>query len=208
MRWALTYIKLPNPRSLHIALMLEYRIHGRGGQGSVAAAYLLAATAFHAGQMCQAFPAFGAERRGAPVTAFVRTADQPIKLRSQVRRPDFLIVQDGTLLRDDKITEGLKPGGGIVANTSQPGEDLASAFGCRTLTVPATEIAMKFLGRPIPNTALLGAFLLATGIFPIASLQAALQDRFSEDIVAKNLAQLEHVAGLVEPGIWKDQSDA
>lgn len=188
--------------------MMEYRIHGRGGQGSVAAAYLLAATAFHAGQMCQAFPAFGAERRGAPVTAFVRTSKHPIRLRAQVRNPDFLIVQDGTLLNDPEITQGLKPGGGIVANSTLDGSAIASRFGCRAISVPATEIAMEAIGRPIPNTALLAAFLHATGLFPMTSLEASLRDRFAGDILDQNLQQIEKVTAIVEGGVWKEMENA
>lgn len=188
--------------------MFEYRIHGRGGQGSVAAAYLLAATAFHAGQMCQAFPAFGAERRGAPVTAFVRTDKEPIRLRAQVRAPHFLIVQDGTLLQHGGITDGLRPGGGMVVNSRTPGEELSEVFDCRVLSVRATEMAVDVIGRPIPNTALLAAFLKATDLFPIASLCAALKDRFSGDILERNLRLVELAAESVEAGLWKETADA
>lgn len=188
--------------------MIEYRIHGRGGQGSVAAAYLLASTAFHAGQTCQAFPAFGAERRGAPVTAFVRTAEQPIKLRAQVRAPHYLIVQDGTLLQDARITSGLRPGGGMVVNSTQPEAEIAKRFGCQVLAVPATDMAVKALGRPIPNTALLAAFLSATGLFPVASLDAALRDRFSGDVLERNLTLVAEAAASVAPGLWKETADA
>ena len=188
--------------------MIEFRIHGRGGQGSVAAAYLLAAAAFHAGQMSQAFPAFGAERRGAPVTAFVRTDDHPIRLRSQVHSPDYLIVQDGTLLKDAGIAKGLKPGGGIVANTNLDSDEIASRFGCRAISVPATEIAMELIGRPIPNTALLAAFLHATGLYPIASLEAALKDRFKGDVLEQNLAQIARVTDMIEAGQWKEAPHA
>lgn len=188
--------------------MVEYRIHGRGGQGSVAAAYLLAATAFHAGQMCQAFPAFGAERRGAPVTAFVRTDKEPIRLRAQVRAPHFLIVQDGTLLQHGNITDGLRPGGGMVVNTRTPSEDLSERFQCRVLSLGATEMAVDIIGRPIPNTALLAAFLQATGLFPIASLSAALSDRFSGDILERNQRLVQQAAETVEAGIWKEMANA
>ncbi|MDJ1016358.1 MAG: 2-oxoacid:acceptor oxidoreductase family protein [Paracoccaceae bacterium] len=188
--------------------MIEYRIHGRGGQGSVAAAYLLAAAAFHAGQMCQAFPAFGAERRGAPVTAFVRTDEHPIRLRSQVREPHFLIVQDGTLLQDAGITSGLRPGGGMIVNTTRTSEDISERFGHRALTVRATEFAVEEIGRPIPNTALLAAFLSATGLFPIDSLAAALRERFSGEVLEGNLRLVERAAGTVERETWKEPADA
>lgn len=188
--------------------MIEYRIHGRGGQGSVAAAYLLAATAFHAGQMCQAFPAFGAERRGAPVTAFVRTGKHPIRLRAQVRNPDFLIVQDGTLLNDAGITAGLKAGGSIVVNSTGGSSQISDQFGCPALCVPATQFAMEIIGKPVPNTALLAAFLKVTGLFPIESLAAALRDRFAGDILERNLQLIETVAATVEPGQWAEAQHA
>jgi pyruvate ferredoxin oxidoreductase gamma subunit len=188
--------------------MIEYRIHGRGGQGSVAAAYLLAATAFHAGQMCQAFPAFGAERRGAPVTAFVRTGEHPIRLRSQVQNPDYLIVQDETLLHDAGITAGLKSGGCMVVNATGSGAEIAERFGCPALAVPATQLAMETIGKPVPNTALLAAFLKVTGLFPIESLAAALRDRFSGDILERNLQLIEAVAETVEPEQWAEVSHA
>lgn len=188
--------------------MIEYRIHGRGGQGSVAAAYLLAATAFHAGQMCQAFPAFGAERRGAPVTAFVRTDEAPIRLRAQVSRPHYLIVQDGTLLQDPSIVAGLRGGGGMVVNTSLPADEVAAGFGCKALTIPATELAEEIIGRPIPNTALLAAFLSVTGLFEIASLNVALRDRFSGEMLDRNLALVEKVAATVALDGWREPADA
>ena len=188
--------------------MIEYRIHGRGGQGSVAAAYLLATTAFQAGQMCQAFPAFGAERRGAPVTAFVRTGTEPIRLRSQVRAPHFLIVQDGTLLQDKKIATGLRPGGAMVVNTTRDSKQVADNFGCRALAIPATEMAVEALGRPIPNTALLAALLRATGLFAAEALHEALADRFSGAVLEGNLRLVRQVTEMVGPDIWKATADA
>ncbi|MFV0358301.1 2-oxoacid:acceptor oxidoreductase family protein [Tropicimonas sp.] len=188
--------------------MIEYRIHGRGGQGSVAAAYLLASAAFEAGYTCQAFPSFGAERRGAPVTSFVRIDSQPIHLRSQVRTPDFLIVQDDTLLMDRGITNGLKPGGAMIVNSRRSDEDVAEAFGCKAKCIPATELALEYIGKPIPNTALLGAFLAMTGHLPVEALAAALKGRFSGPVLEKNLRLIEHVGGLVPAGAWKEAEHA
>ena len=111
--------------------MIEFRIHGRGGQGNVAAAYLLAAAAFESGRMCQAFPSFGAERRGAPVTAFVRIDNRAIDLRAQVQTPDYLIVQDDRLLLDGGITHGLKPGEAIIVNSTLDAAGLSTQFGCK-----------------------------------------------------------------------------
>jgi Pyruvate/2-oxoacid:ferredoxin oxidoreductase gamma subunit len=98
--------------------LIEVRIHGRGGQGNVVAAYLLATAAIDEGHFGQAFPAFGAERRGAPVVAFVRIADRTLRRRNQVLQPDFLIIQDRALLKVPGVLDGLRPGGGILVNTS------------------------------------------------------------------------------------------
>lgn len=186
--------------------MIEYRIHGRGGQGNVAAAYLLAATAFEAGWACQAFPAFGAERRGAPVTAFVRVDRMQIQLRSQIRSPDFLIVQDDTLLQDPKITSGLRPEGAMLVNSDRGGEEIGRQFNCRCISVNATELAMAHIGKPIPNTALLAALLTLTGQFPLTALSAALEDRFHRDMLDRNLALIEHAAKSVPTGLWKAEA--
>jgi pyruvate ferredoxin oxidoreductase gamma subunit len=188
--------------------MIEYRIHGRGGQGSVAAAYLLAATAFEAGYTCQAFPAFGAERRGAPVTAFVRIDKAPIHLRAQVHSPDYLIVQDETLLTDHGVTAGLKTGGGMLVNSKRRADDIAAEFGCRVACVPATQLAVEVIGKPIPNTALLAALLALTGVMPQEALAAALKGRFSGDVLNKNLALVARAAGAVTAGMWKEATDA
>lgn len=188
-----------------MAGMIEYRIHGRGGQGNVAAAYLLAATAFEAGWHCQAFPAFGAERRGAPVAAFVRVDDRPIDLRSQIRAPDFLIVQDRTLLQDPKITAGLKPDGGMLVNSTQDSDLLAERFGCRTVCLDATSMAVEHIGRPIPNTALLAALLSLTGQFPQDMLAKALGGRFHGALLQKNLELIEDAAKAVPQGVWKKE---
>ncbi|WP_116130908.1 2-oxoacid:acceptor oxidoreductase family protein [Tropicimonas sp. IMCC34043] len=188
--------------------MIEYRIHGRGGQGSVAAAYLLASAAFEAGHTCQAFPAFGAERRGAPVTAFVRIDNQPIHLRSQVRAPDFLIVQDDTLLMDRGITGGLKPGGSMIVNTKRTDEEVSETFGCRAKCIPATELALEHIGKPIPNTALLAALLALTGDLPVEALAAAVRGRFKGTTLSRNLELIEHSAGLMPQGSWREVQDA
>lgn len=189
-----------------IGAMIEYRIHGRGGQGNVAAAYLLAATAFEAGWACQAFPAFGAERRGAPVTAFVRVDRTQIQLRSQIRSPDFLIVQDDTLLQDPKITSGLRPEGAMLVNSDRGGEEIGGQFNCRCISVNATEMAMAHIGKPIPNTALLAALLTLTGQFPLTALSAALEERFHRDMLDRNLALIEHAAKSVPTGLWKAEA--
>lgn len=189
--------------------MIEYRIHGRGGQGSVAAAYLLATAAFEADWYCQAFPAFGAERRGAPVAAFVRIDKTPIHLRSQIRTPDILIVQDDTLLHDPKITAGLKPGGSMLVNSVLGSEEISQQFNCRSISFDATEMAVACIGKPIPNTALLAALMALTRQFPLGALAAALEKRFHGEVLTKNLELIEQAAKAVPEGLWaKEPEDA
>jgi len=188
-------------------IMIEYRIHGRGGQGSVAAAYLLAAAAFEAGFTCQAFPAFGAERRGAPVMAFVRIDEKPITLRSQVRSPDFMIVQDDTLLLDPNLTAGLNPEGAMLVNSRKPASEFKKSK-TRVIAFPATELAVEVIGRPIPNTALLAAFLALTEHVPQKALAAALKGRFAGPVLEKNLELIAKAADTVEKGAWKEKAHA
>jgi pyruvate ferredoxin oxidoreductase gamma subunit len=184
--------------------MIEVRIHGRGGQGNVVAAYLLASAAFAEGRYGQAFPAFGAERRGAPVTAFVRIADAPIRRRCEVLLPDFLIIQDQALLRVQGVLDGLKPGGGILVNSNRPSGELSAEFGREMVSMPATTLATEVLGRPVPNTALLAGFLGLTGMLPRGALVKALAGRFRGKVLEKNTQLIARAAELVEQDAWKE----
>ena len=138
--------------------MRELRIHGRGGQGAVIASKVLAVAIFREGRWVQSFPAFGVERRGAPVTAFLRVADTPIQLRCEIVAPDDLIVLDPTLLEAIDITTGLKPGGSILINSPLSPEAYAHIGPFRIATVDASALALKYsLGsrtQPIVNTAI------------------------------------------------------
>ncbi|UCH52212.1 MAG: 2-oxoacid:acceptor oxidoreductase family protein, partial [Pseudomonadota bacterium] len=174
--------------------MLEVRIHGRGGQGNVVAAYLLATVAINEGRFAQAFPAFGAERRGAPVTAFVRIAKDGFRRRSQVRQPAFLIVQDQSLLHVEGVTDGLPEDGGILVNSSLSSRTLSAQLGRETIAMPATALAKEFLGRPVPNTALLAGFLALTHMLPLESLVNSLADRFKGDVLERNTQLIEEAA--------------
>lgn len=166
--------------------MKELRIHGRGGQGSVTAAELIAVAAFEGGRQAQAFPAFGVERRGAPVQAFVRFDDRKIRLRSQVYEPDYIIVQDPTLIRDVNVFAGVKPGGIVIVNTEKKPE-FSIPEGVKVITIDATSIALATIGLPITNTALMGAFAAASGEIAFKSLENALNHRFSGDLATKNI---------------------
>jgi pyruvate ferredoxin oxidoreductase gamma subunit len=158
--------------------MKEIRVHGRGGQGNVAAAELLGHAAFVDGKHSQSFPAFGAERAGAPVVAFVRLSSEPIRVRSQVYTPDVVIVQDETLLGAVDVLQGLKPDGLFIINSKRTAQELALVTGAWVLTIPATEIALEVIGRNIPNTTLLGAYAAATGDISESALIEAISERF------------------------------
>jgi len=164
----------------------QIRIHGRGGQGSVTAAELLAVAAFEDGKYSQAFPAFGVERRGAPVTAFTRIGDNPIRLRSQIYEPDYVIVQDPTLIEVVDVAAGTKPDGKILINTEFPPESFKLDTQADVMTIDATRIALDIIGRPIVNTILLGAFAGATGEIRVESIQNAVSERFPGPVGEKN----------------------
>ena len=169
----------------------QVRIHGRGGQGVVTAAELLALAAFLEGRHAQAFPSFGSERTGAPVVAFCRIDDREIRVREPIMAPDALIIQDPTLLHQVDVFGGMKEGGVILINTGRGLAtlglaDLAQDF--TLLTVPASEIAREHVGRPMPNAALLGGFAAFTGLVSLDSVTAAISARFPTAIARGNVA--------------------
>ncbi|MCP1663094.1 MAG: pyruvate ferredoxin oxidoreductase subunit gamma [Methanocalculus sp. MSAO_Arc1] len=179
--------------------MRELRIHGRGGQGSVTAAELIAVAAFKGGVYSQAFPAFGVERRGAPVQAFVRFSDEKIRLRSQVYEPDYIIVQDSTLIKDINVFAGMKPGGIAIVNTEQASRYPAPE-GVSMIALDATKIALEEIGLPITNTALLGAFAAATGEIDFSALEEAVHERFGGKLAATNIKASRRAYDLVKGG--------
>ncbi|HID28238.1 MAG TPA: pyruvate ferredoxin oxidoreductase subunit gamma [Methanosarcinales archaeon] len=178
--------------------MKQIRIHGRGGQGSVTAAELLAVAAFEDGMYSQAFPAFGVERRGAPVMAFVRLDNKPIRLRSQVNNPDYVIVQDATLTKVVDVDRGITPKGMILVNTEKNPESLNLNHKFTIKTVDATKIAMEIIGKPIVNTTLLGAFARATKLIELESLKNAVKNRFSGKVGEINAIAVEKAYELME----------
>jgi pyruvate ferredoxin oxidoreductase gamma subunit len=174
--------------------MFQIRIHGRGGQGVVTAAEMLSVAAFREGRNAQAFPSFGSERTGAPVVAFCRIDDKLIRLREPVLQPDALIIQDPTLLHQVDVFGGLVSDGYILINTSRSFSELGigefvKGFRAEQLcTVPATEFALKHVGRPLPNAALLGGFAALSGRIAIGSVLAAISEKFPAKIAAGNIA--------------------
>jgi pyruvate ferredoxin oxidoreductase gamma subunit len=173
------------------------RVHGRGGQGAVTAAELLSVAAFDEGRHAQAFPTFGSERTGAPVVAFCRIDDSPIRLREPITDPDAVVVQDPTLLHQVDLFAGLEEGGFLLLNTSRTVaslglEDLVRLLGPANLvTVPATEIAREHLGRPLPNAALLGAFSALTGEVGLDAVCTAFRERFPGQVGEGNARAAE-----------------
>ena len=161
--------------------LIEIRWHGRGGQGAVTSAELLAKAAIIEEKYAQAFPAFGPERRGAPVVAFDRIDSQkPIRVRAEIREPDVVIVLDPTLLSVVKVTSGLKPKGILVINTSKNFEAIEKDFGSdwKLALVDANKIAREVLGVPIVNTTMLGALLKAMAVVKMESLVEPIKERF------------------------------
>lgn len=178
--------------------MIEIRIHGRGGQGNVRAAELLAIAAFRDGKFAQAFPAFGAERMGAPVQAFVRIDDKRIRLREQVRKPDYLIIQDEMLMETVPVLDGLKSNGAILVNSNRTPEELRLNTKARVDTIPATEIALEIIGRPIPNAIMIGAFCAISGLVSLEAAQAAIMEIFPGRIGENNVAALERANEIIQ----------
>jgi len=174
--------------------MLQIRIHGRGGQGVVTAAEMLSIAAFEQGRHAQAFPSFGSERTGAPVVAFCRIDDREIRLREPILEPDVLIVQDPTLLHQVDVFQGLKPDGYVLINTRRSFDelglgDLAQRYRHeRLITVPATELALKQVGRPVPNAALLGGFAALSGLITLEAVSHAIRDKFKGKVADGNVA--------------------
>ena len=161
------------------------------------AAELIAFAAFEGGVYAQAFPAFGVERRGAPVQAFVRFSDKKIRLRSQIYEPDYIIVQDPTLIGDVDVFRGMKPGGIAIVNTEKPDINAMVPDDVKVYLIDATTIALEELGVPITNTTLMGAFAAATGEIKLESLENALRNRFSGSMADKNIRAAERAYNLV-----------
>jgi pyruvate ferredoxin oxidoreductase gamma subunit len=174
--------------------MLQVRIHGRGGQGVVTAAEMLSIAAFEQGRHAQAFPSFGSERTGAPVVAFCRIDDRDIRLREPIVAPDVLIVQDPTLLHQVDVFQGLRPDGYVLINSRKSfdalglGEVVLRFRRERLINVPATDIALKHLGRPLPGAVLLGGFAALSGLITLDAVAHAIRDTFSGKVADGNVA--------------------
>lgn len=187
--------------------LVEIRWHGRGGQGVVTAARLLAEAAMGTGWYVQAFPDFGPERRGAPVRSFTRLSSKPITIHSQIETPDVVVVLDSTLLGTVPVTEGLKDDGILIVNTPLSPPEVRRVTDYpkgRVFTVDASHIAIEEMGRNITNTPMLGAFARATGLFDLEALveqvRAWFGHKVSPEMVEANLRALRRAAREVREG--------
>ena len=184
--------------------LIEIRFHGRGGQGAVTGVRILASAMHLAGKHAQAIPQYGTERRGAPVVAFCRVDDEYIKARDLVHEPDIIVILDPTLSRSVDVANGLKEGGLSIVNHSGSYKDAGLSGKFKVATVDATKIALETLGRPITNTAILGAFAKATGLIDMDSLEKAVREEFPPRIVESNILAMrkayEGVSEAVDVG--------
>jgi len=179
-----------------VKILIEVRFHGRGGQGAVTAADLLAVAGFKEGYYTLSFPMFGAEKRGTPVVSFLRISDEPIVARDEVYNPDYVVVLDPTVMETVNVVAGLKKGGMLIANYPKSAEDLkaevkADELGIRVATINATKMAMEVLGRPITNTTMVGAFGGATRLISLETLLEAINEWFKGELAEKNAKLVE-----------------
>ena len=172
--------------------MFQVRFHGRGGQGVVTAAELLAEAAFGEARHAQAFPSFGSERMGAPVMSFCRISDRPIRTHEPVTEPDALLIQDPTLLHQADLFAGLNQQGYMLINSAKSFDELGldefvkDFHRERLLVVPASALAMTHLGRPLPGAPMLGGFAALTGMVSLDSVLAAITGRFAGPVAEGN----------------------
>jgi len=174
--------------------LVEFRWHGRGGQGAWTASELLARTALREGKYIQSFPEFGPERMGAPVTAFTRISTEPIRIHCAVYEPDVVVVLDPTLLKTVSVASGVDEDGVFIVNSADAlakvRESLKTEKG-GLWTIPATQIALRILGMPITNTAMLGIVARATEIVSLEGIEVTVKERFRPDLAEKNFAVIK-----------------
>jgi pyruvate ferredoxin oxidoreductase gamma subunit len=182
-------------------MMKEIRVHARAGQGAITTATIMANAAFEDGKHALTFPTFGAARMGAPMNAFVRIGDEPIRVRSQIYYPDYVLVQDPTLMKGENVVTGLKPDGLAVINSKKEPSALSLDTQARVMTVAASRIAMEIMGRADRvNTAVIGAFVAATGELTLEALEKAINTRFSGKAAESNWKALLEAYNEVKKG--------
>ena len=168
--------------------MIEIRWHGRGGQGAKTASLLLADAAFNTGKYIQGFPEYGPERMGAPITAYNRISDTPIRIHSNIYEPDYVVVVDDSLIGAVDVTSGLKDNGAIVINTNENIDSLRkklNGFSGKIYTIDASKISLECLKANFPNTAMLAAVVNITKIMSKEELVDNMKDAFSHKFAKK-----------------------
>lgn len=183
--------------------MKEIRFHGRGGQGAVTAAKMLASACSAEGQKVASFPMYGFERRGMPVVAFTRIDSKPVREKTQIYTPDCLMIIDPTLLTLKGLWDGLQPGGVAVVNSARPLKTRPSENLAKAGTVNATHVALCEIGRDIPNTCLIGALAATTGWLSLDSVIKGLGDYLEGDMLEKNIRNAQRGYNEVEVQTWE-----
>ena len=180
--------------------MIEIRWHGRGGQGAKTASLLLADAAFNTGKYIQGFPEYGPERMGAPITAYNRISDNPIRIHSNIYEPDYVVVVDDTLLESVDVTSGLKEDGAIVINSTKDGENLIKllkGYKGKVYTIDARKVSMETLGKYFPNTPMLAAIVKVSGIMQeedfIKDMEGSFKHKFAKkpEVIDGNMKALK-----------------
>ena len=180
--------------------MIEIRWHGRGGQGAKTASLLLADAAFNTGKYIQGFPEYGPERMGAPITAYNRISDTPIRIHSNIYEPDYVVVVDDTLLDSVDVTAGLKADGAIVINTTKDGEELKKSlkgYKGKIYTIDARKVSMETLGKYFPNTPMLAAIVKVSGIMEeedfVKDMEGSFKHKFAKkpEVIEGNMKALK-----------------
>ncbi len=192
--------------------MIEVRFHGRGGQGAVTSAELIALAAISLGKYAQAFPSFGPERRGAPVLAFLRVSDEPINTREKVYEPNLVVVLDEALAGIVNVEAGLSPDGIVIINSVKSFEELRRDFGfkARLAKVDALNIAREILKVPIVNTPMLGALVKVSGIVSVESLEVPIMNRFGTKLGERNFNAIKRAyeETILEESSWQEKQES
>jgi len=186
--------------------MTEIRWHARGGQGAKTAATLVAGVALEEGKFSQGFPDYGPEREGAPIRGYTRISDRPIRVHSAIYNPDIVVVLDSTLLDTVNVTEGLKDGGIVLVNSPLEPADIRERLGAgnvKVYTVDATQIAIEEIGRPIPNTPMMGALMKVVPLLKLETILADVEKKFrskGDRIVQGNFRAIRRAFEEVKEG--------
>jgi pyruvate ferredoxin oxidoreductase gamma subunit len=182
--------------------MKEIRIHGRGGQGNVTLAELIAMASFYDGNYSQAFPNFGVERKGAPVTAYTKIDNGFIRSRQQIYQPDYIIIQDPSLVKSANVLEGAKKDTTVLINSNKLAKQVCPAYTGKVYCVPVLDIAMKMIGKPITNTAMLGSLAKISELITLESAVLATKEKLSEkygnEIIDKNVKAVKEAYKVAE----------